>query len=127
MYVKVKCACLKKGISPEVLADHGFTMNEVGNWTRDCVDGYIIYYNDSGRFAGRWINGWHKITGFWRLKKYIQDLIHFNFIDTKIMYEYWVFIGSYRNWSDEKREKIEKKMEEKQKKYDERISKKGKL
>lgn len=116
MIVKIKCACLKEGIDPIVLADHGFTVNEVGNWIRKCGDGFIAYYPDTKRFAARWINGWRKRTSYRFLKKYIQDLIHFDIIGTKYVHECWVIFGNYHYWSEEKMERINKELDRRDKK-----------
>lgn len=122
MYIRTKCVILQRGVEPKILESYGFRkVEESGNWTRDVneldiLDGWITYYNDTKRFVYKY----PKMTSYRHIKKYIKDLIKDGIIRTKVMYEYLVLIGSFHNFSYEKREKIVNKIERKQRKYDDR-------
>jgi len=111
MYVKIKSYRLKKEVAVEELEKYGFEKNSSDNWTRTIngVD-YVIYYADTKRFVLRIFlarEGRAKKVG-----KYIQDLICCDLVE-KVNFYYWLCIfGSYKNYSDEKTAKIEKRLEE---------------
>lgn len=112
MFVKMKCYRLKKEKDVDkYLEERGFKKNAVGNYTRN-VDGlnYVIYYTDTQRFVFRGC-GWREGRAR-KVKKYIKDLILFESVEKVTFYEWWAYIGRWQNYSDEKIERIEKKLEE---------------
>lgn len=110
MIIKMKSWTLKKGFRPEELEKYGFEKNYCGNYTRD-VNGldYVIYYRDSQRFVLRtvcWREGRARKVG-----KYIADLRLLDLVEKKPYYEWWAIVGSWRNYSDRKLERIEERVD----------------
>ena len=117
MIVKLKCCFLKKGISPVELKKYGFeTLNSGGSYTR-VVSGlfdYVIFYNSTRRF----IYQPFKISKARKVKKLIKDLVKAGLIEIRPCYEWLAIIGKWQNYSIEKLERIEKRIEELNKKQE---------
>ena len=109
MYVKIKSYYLKENVDKKILSELGF--NIVGaNMIRDIPDKdfYTIIYYNTKRVAIKkypWVE-----TRSRKVKKYILDLIEKDLVEEKVNYEWWAIIGSYRNYSDKKMERIKNKL-----------------
>ncbi len=109
MIIKIKCYRLKDDVDIKELEKYDFKPNSVGNYTRT-IDGwkYVIYYNDTKRFVIR--NYPDRIGRASKVSKFIKDLIDDDLV-YKVDFYYWLaIIGSYKNYSDKKLDRIEKKL-----------------
>ena len=114
MYKKLKSYYLKTSIAPYELTKYGF--KECGvNYCKDLKrHKYIMFFESSRRIVFR-DYPWHDAR-YRKVRKYIKDVINDGMVDLIINYEWLTLIGSYRNFSKEKREKIEKRIHELNKK-----------
>lgn len=110
MIVKMKSYYLKKNVDPKELEKYGFKRfgdnycKVLKGWGRD-----VRYYNDTRRIV--YVNyPWKDARGR-KVKNYINDLIEEQLIELKINYEWWAIIGTWQNYSQKKRNRIEAKLE----------------
>ena len=110
MIVKIKSYYLKKNVNPKKLIKYGF--EKFGsNYSKDliCKTADIRYYNDTRRIV--FIDYPWKDSRGRKVKDYINDLIKDGLVELKINYEWWAIIGSYRNYSLKKKERIQAKLD----------------
>ena len=112
MIVKIKSYFLKDNVNPSILADYGFTTLNDGKsyWKYDLLkDGVqIVFYKDTRRFV---YSNFSKSARAKKVKKHILDLINNDLVEIKKNYEWWAFIGRWQNYSDDKLERIQDKLE----------------
>ena len=115
MIIKTKCCFLKKEVDAKILEQYGFeTLNDGHSYWLDLsIDNekefdYLMigFYKDTRRFVLKY----PKITSYKKVKPYIRKLFVDNLIEIKPMYEWLAIVGSYRNYSEAKRAKIEAKL-----------------
>lgn len=110
MIVKIKSYYLKKNVEPKQLEQYGF---------EKCGDNYnklledlscdIRYYNDTRRIVYidyPWKDGRSRAV-----KRHIKCLINDGLVELKINYEWWAIIGSWKNYSQKKKDRIQAKLD----------------
>lgn len=113
MIVKTKCVFLKQGIQGETLRLYGFETSNSGEsyWRyvipTDPFEGIVVWYADTRRFVYKY----PKMTSAKRVIPYIQDVYDDNLAEVRPYYEWVAIIGRWQNYSDEKQERILKKLD----------------
>jgi len=110
MIVKMKCVFLKKDVDPKILEDYGFVpiSSREAYYASLASSRYIEirWYAETRRFVLKYpVEKRAKIV-----KRYLGDLFQKGIVEIKPFYECLCLIGDWRNWSYEKRERIERKL-----------------
>jgi hypothetical protein len=109
MIIKARAYFLKKRVEPSTLENYGFQTLNNNHWFKLIgKEMQISFYAENGVFKKRpqWTRRVFCLNG---VKKHIKDLIANNLV-IRGNYYYFLSLTNYNNWSDEKREKIENKV-----------------
>lgn len=110
MIVKIKSYYLKQNINPKELIKYGFVQFG-NNYSKDliCSTVDIRYYNDTRRIV--FVDYPWKDSRGRKVKDYINDLIKDGLVELKINYEWLAIIGSWHNYSQKKKDRIQAKLD----------------
>lgn len=127
MYITIKCLYLKSDIDPKVLEQYGFvTLNGGASyWLELDVNEFefIAWYAETRRFVFKYPKRTNARYVKKVVRKYLKefsDLLETTCVRPTV--EWLNILGSWHDYSDEKKERIEQKCAEKQAKIDKRIN-----
>ncbi len=112
MVIKTKCLFLRDGVDPKALEDYGFKTHNGGKsyWRRTDASEIddLAWYSDTRRFVLRFPTR----TSAKKVIRHVADLDQAGLIETRRMYEWLCLFRRWKNYSPEKKRRINGKLDE---------------